>query len=262
MAEDDIVIEKSEGIATVVLNRPDRLNALTQSMMREDLPRIWTALERDSGVRVVIFTGAGERAFCAGMDVKEAADASDSGPTERGGGAGLLTARQNRFSKPVITAVNGVCAGGGLMFVSDCDIALAADHATFFNPGVSVGQLATYGAVTWTRWVPFQALMRMTLVGSHERISAQRALELGLVTEVVPGPSLLSRARAIAAMISTNSPTAVRLAKRILWEALDRGLTEAHANGMRIMREYVGHPDSREGPRAFAEKRAPRWSQD
>ncbi len=264
MPDDDILIEKADGIATVTLNRPHRLNALTSRMLQEDLPALWAGLEQDRQVKVVIFTGAGQRAFCSGMDVKEAAASPDWGrqqPSRDGGGA-RLTARHHQFTKPVIAAVNGICSGGGLMFVSDSDISIASDNATFFNPGVAIGQLATFAPITWTRWVPFHALMRMTIVGGKERIGADQAKELGIVTEVVDQERLLPRAREIAAMIAQCSPAAVRFAKRILWEALEHNLADAHANGIRIMAEYRGHPDLQEGPRAFAEKRTPQWAED
>jgi enoyl-CoA hydratase/carnithine racemase len=263
MADQDILVEKAGGVAVVTLNRPHRLNALSSAMLQQGLPSVWTDLQQDKSVRVVIFTGAGDRAFCSGMDVKEAATNPEWGKQQpRQGGGSLLTARQHKFTKPVIAAVNGICSGGGLMFVSDADISIASESATFFNPGVAIGQLATFAAMTWSQWVPFQALMRMTLVGGRERISAREAKELGIVTEVVAPDKLMPRAKEVAGWIAEHSPAAVRNVKRMLWEAMDLGLQEAHANGMRIMGEYRGHPDMTEGPRAFAEKRKPKWADD
>ena len=267
MPDDEILIDKADGIATITLNRPQRLNALSSHMLQVMLPQIWADLAKDKKVRVVIFTGAGDRAFCSGMDVKEAATSSTWGkapaqPSGNTGGGSKLTPRQHAFPKPVISAVNGICSGGGLMFVSDSDISIASENATFFNPGVMIGQLATFAPITWTRWIPFQSLMRMTLVGGKERISAREAKELGMVTEVVAPEQLLPRSKQVAAMIAEASPTAVSLVKRTLWEAMDRGLADAHANGMTIMGEYRGHPDQTEGPRSFAEKRKPKWKED
>ena len=260
-SDNDILLDKSDGIATITLNRPHRLNALTARMWREQLPEIWQAAEKDPAVRVIVFTGAGDRAFCSGADVQALATLSESdrqnAPRDQ---VLLISARHNKVTKPVITAVNGMCAGGGLMFVADSDIAIAAEHATFFNPGVSIGQLAFVAPTTWSRWVPFPALMRMTLMGARERLDARRALELGIVTEVVPaGSSLAARTREIATLIASNSPTAVRTSKRILWESLERNLGEAHAMAEKIGAQYRGHPDSVEGPKAFMEKRPPRW---
>ncbi len=259
-SDSDILFNKSEGIATITLNRPRRLNALTSRMWREQLPESWQRAEQDPAVRVIIFTAAGDRAFCSGADVQ---DLSSLAQSDQQGAARdqvlLISARHNKVTKPVITAVNGMCAGGGLMFVADSDIAIAADHATFFNPGVSIGQLAFVAPTTWTRWVPFPALMRMTLMGTKERLDSQRALELGIVTEVVSGDSLRGRAREIAGLISSNSPAAVRTSKRILWEALERNLSNAHKHAEELGAEYRGHPDSIEGPKAFIEKRPPKW---
>ncbi|MGO9060525.1 MAG: enoyl-CoA hydratase/isomerase family protein [Candidatus Binataceae bacterium] len=262
MAQSDgnILFEASDAIATITLNRPHRLNALTAHMWREHLPQVWRKAEQDPAVRAIIFTAAGDRAFCSGADVQDlsALAQSDQQGTARDQVL-LISARHNKVTKPVITAVNGMCAGGGLMFVADSDIAIAAEHATFFNPGVSIGQLAFVAPTTWTRWVPFPALMRMTLMGSKERLDAQRALELGIITEVVAAASLASRAREIAGLIASNSPAAVRTSKQILWDALERNLTDAHAHSELLGAKYRGHPDSIEGPKAFVEKRPPKW---
>jgi len=259
-SDNDILLDKSEGIATITLNRPHRLNALTPRMWREQLPKMWQSAEQDPAVRVIIFTGAGEQAFCSGADVQALSTLAESdrqnAPRDQ---VLLISARHNKVTKPVITAVNGMCVGGGLMFVADSDITIAADHATFFNPGVSIGQLAFVAPTTWSRWVPFPALMRMTLMGAKERVGAQRALELGIITEVVGSPSLAGRAREIAALVASNSPAAVRASKRILWESLELNLSQAHALAEKVGAEYRGHPDSVEGPKAFVEKRAPRW---
>jgi (E)-benzylidenesuccinyl-CoA hydratase len=256
----DILLDKSEGIATITLNRPQRLNALTPAMWREQLPEMWRAAESDPAVRVIVFTGAGDRAFCSGADVQALSTLaqSDQQNTSRDQVL-LISARHNQVTKPVITAVNGMCAGGGLMFVADSDIAIAAEHATFFNPGVSIGQLAFVAPTTWSRWVPFPALMRMTLMGARERLDARRALELGIVTEVVSGAALAERAREVAGLIASNSPAAVRASKRILWESLEHGLSQAHSLAEKIGAQHRGHPDTVEGPKAFMEKRAPRW---
>jgi len=259
-SDNDILLEKSEGIATITLNRPHRLNALTTRMWREQLPRLWQDAEQDPAVRVIVFTGAGDRAFCSGADVQALSNLAESdqqnAPRDQ---VLLISARHNKVTKPVITAVNGMCVGGGLMFVADSDIAIAAEHATFFNPGVSIGQLAFVAPTTWSRWVPFPALMRMTLMGAKERLDAKRALELGIVTEVVAGASLPARAREVAGLIASNSPAAVRASKRILWESLERNLSDAQAFAEKVGAQHRGHPDTVEGPKAFMEKRPPRW---
>ena len=259
MPSDNVLVDIANGVATVTFNRPDRLNAMNTQMLNEDIPNLWPKLEQDRAVRVVILTGAGDRAFSSGLDVKEAAERAPSYRRDRRAGLGLTPRAQN-FSKPFITAINGLCGGVGLAFIADSDISIASENAYLFNPGVTIGQLSLYPPMTWAAWVPFQSLMRMMLVGNKERITAQHAKELGMVTEVVPSARLMPRAREIAEMITYNSPRAVRDCKRALWEALDHGLGGSHANAQEIMAAYAGHPDMAEGPKALVEKRTPQWA--
>ena len=257
---DEILIKKYGGVATVTLNRPGRLNALNRRLLQVAIPSLWEDLDSDKDVRVVILTGAGDRAFCSGLDVKEQAEQPPVIEEEQPSVRGKLTPRESRFSKPLITAVNGLVGGVGLAFVSDADIVLASRNAYFFNPGVTIGQLAVYAPLTWSRWVPFQALMRMLLVGNKERINADQAKELGMVTEVLPPEDLMTKAHELADMIAYNSPRAVRDVKRIMWASLDHGLEDAFAGAREIMDAFSGHPDSLEGSRALVEKRNPRWA--
>ena len=259
MPDDAVLYEKRDGIAIMTLNRPHRMNSLPIDVWTTGLPEIWADFESDPKVRVCIFTGSGDRAFCTGVDVKDTAERG-RGPAADGERPGIkATARHNNVTKPVITAVNGLCGGGGLMFVGDSDITIASPNAAFFNPGVSVGIVALVGQVTWAKWVPFQSNMRMALMGAGERVPAQRALEMGIVTEVVEDKPLLDRALELAETMRNNSPAAMRTAKRILWAALEKGLTEGHEEMMKISETYRNHPDGVEGPRAFAEKRKPNW---
>jgi enoyl-CoA hydratase/carnithine racemase len=171
-----------------------------------------------------------------------------------------ITARQNDLWKPVIAAVNGHCVGGGLMFVGDADIVVCSQNARFSNSGVSLGIIAPVGPVALARKIPFDAVMRMMIMGRHEAIDADRALKLGLTSEVTSPDSLMDRALDVAQKIASNSPVAVQQSVRILWETLDMPLTEALASSLRRSAELRGHPDSTEGPRAWAEKRDPQWS--
>jgi enoyl-CoA hydratase/carnithine racemase len=163
--------------------------------------------------------------------------------------------------KPVIAAVNGICAGGGLHFVADADVVLASSNATFVDPHVSIGQVSAYEVIGLARRLPFEAVMRMALVGRHERVSAGRALELGMVSQVVDPPEqLLDEVQALAERIASNSPAAMRATKKALWGALEQGLTDACRAGAQQLVSMWGHPDQEEGPRAFAEKRQPVWA--
>src|SRR5204863_2551571 len=163
--------------------------------------------------------------------------------------------------KPVITAVNGICAGGGFHWVADADIVIAGSDAQFFDPHVSVGQVVAIEAIGLLRKMPVEAVMRMAFMGRYERMSAARARELGMISEVVDPPDRLrERAQELGETIAKNSPAAMAATKKALWEALELGLTDASRAGAGHMVSLWGHPDQDEGPRAFAEKREPRWT--
>ncbi len=163
----------------------------------------------------------------------------------------------------MIAAVNGVCAGGGLHFVADADIVIASSDATFLDPHVSIGQVSAYETIGLARKSPMEAITRMALVGRHERMTAQRAYELGILSQVVDPPDRLrDEAQALAEKIARNSPAAMAATKRALWGALEAGLTDACRAGSRELVGMWGHPDQEEGPRAFAERRDARWQVD
>jgi enoyl-CoA hydratase len=256
-----LLVERRGPVGWLVFNRPDAGNAMDAQML-DELEEAWRELDADPEVRVIVNTGAG-RSFQTGLDVVQLARdpgalRKQSGRTKR---AELrMTAWHNGVWKPVVAAVNGVCAGGGLHFVADADVVLAASDAQFLDPHVSVGQVTAYEAIALTRKIPFEAVMRMALVGRHERISAERALALGLVSQVVDPPSALrDEAQALAEKIAQNSPAAMAATKRALWGALESGLTDACKAGAKELVSMWGHPDQEEGPRAFAEKRPPVW---
>lgn len=260
MADQDLLYEKKDGIATITLNRPHRMNALPLHMWMEDLSVIWKDFDRDPKMRVAILTGAGEKAFCTGVDVKDTAERNKAeGGVKPRKNEVNATPLQNKVTKPVICAVNGLVGGGGLMLVADSDVTIASANAEFFNPGASVGIVALYGQATWSKSMPIHANLRMAFMGSGERLSAQRAYELGLVTEVVKDKPLMDRAREIAGIMMNNSPAALRVSKKALWAALEHELTGAQKVVADVTRELSGHPDQLEGPRAFAEKRKPNW---
>jgi enoyl-CoA hydratase len=171
-----------------------------------------------------------------------------------------FTAWHQGVTKPVITAVNGLCAGGAFHWVADADICIAAGDAQFFDPHVSVGQVVSLEAIGLIRKMPAEAVMRMALVGRYERMPAARAYELGMISEVVDPPERLREvAQALAETVARNSPAAMAATKRALWGALEAGLTDACRAGAQDLVSMWGHPDQTEGPRAFAEKREPVW---
>lgn len=253
-------LERDGGVATLTLNRPDRLNAI-DSAMGAELPEAWRQLDADESVRAIVVSGAG-RGFCTGLDVRERAVNTPS-PDQRTDmrSAVHLTAIHCGVWKPVITAVNGVCAGGGLHFVADSDITICAESATFLDPHVSVGQVSALEPIGLARRIPFEMVMRMALLGREERVDAPTALRCGLVSEVVSDALLLERAYALASAVARNSPAAVMATKRALWESLDHGLGAALEHGWAILQDHYAHPDFAEGPRAFAERREPHWAQ-
>ena len=255
----DVRYEKMDHVAVITLDRPDHANALSRKVMREDLPAAWQQARDDGEVRAIVFTATGDRFFCTGVDLRDPeARAPRSGDDEPG--EMRISARQNDVWKPVITAVNGHAVGGGLMFVGDSDIVIASEKARFSNTGVSVGIVAPIGPVMMARKIPFEAVMRMMIVGRHEFIDAQRALQLGLISQVTKPEALLETALGIARNVAANSPVAVQQVVRLMWETLELPLSEALAAAMRHSGALQGHPDSIEGPRAWAEKREPQWS--
>jgi enoyl-CoA hydratase/carnithine racemase len=257
----DLRYEKDGHVAVVTLNRPERMNALNRNLLHGELPHAFRTAADDPEVRVVVLTGAGEKVFCAGADLKDTAESgrignSKEGPYYRGSPTDFMHAG---FDKPVIVAVNGMCLAAGLHFVADADLVIAAEHATFFDTHVKVGQVFALEAIGLLRRMPFGEVMRMMLLSGTERMTAAKALELGLVSEVVPGDALLARARELAATIAQFSPATIAASKRAMWAALDHGLYDGLERGWREIYQHWSHPDFLEGPRAFAEKRAPRW---
>jgi len=256
-------VERHGPVGWLINNRPDQLNAMNNAM-RDEFETAWKELDADPAVRVIVHTGEG-RAFQTGVDVTEIA--SDGVGMERYRESMetfdlRFTSWHNQVWKPVITAVNGLCAGGAFHWVADADIVLAASDAQFFDPHVSVGQVVSIEAIGLMRKMPVEAVMRMAFVGRHERMSAQRAYELGMVSQVVDPPeNLRDEAQALAEKIAKNSPAAMAATKRALWGALETGLTDACRGGARELVSMWGHPDQTEGPLAFTEKRDPDWAE-
>lgn len=254
------VVEKSDGVGWLILDRPDAGNAFDAQML-DELEAAWADLDSDSDVRVIVNTGNG-KAFCTGMDVVQVARDKEAmrRHSRRTRDAQLkISSWHCGVWKPVIAAVNGVCAGGGLHLVADADIVIAAEQASFVDPHVSVGQAVAYEAITLLRKSPMETITRMALCGNGERISAQRAYELGIVSEVVPLEHLRHAAQRLAAAIATNSPTAMRATKKALWRSLEVGLTQAKSEASDEIWRLRNHPDHAEGVGAWRDKRQARW---
>lgn len=255
-------VERRGPVGWLVFDRPDAGNAL-DAVMFDELEAAWVELDADPAVRVIVNTGAGA-AFQTGLDVVALATdrAALARHARRTRDAELaFTAWHLGIGTPVIAAVNGVCAGGGLHFVADADVVIASADATFLDPHVSIGQAVAYEGIALVRKSPMEAILRMVLVGRHERMSAARAYQLGIVSQVVDPPGgLHDAAQALAETIARNSPAAMAATKRALWGALEAGLSDAARAGGQELVGLWGHPDQDEGPRAFTERRAARWA--
>lgn len=258
-----VLYEKKNHIGYVTLNRPEVLNAMHADMHRE-LNEIFDDFAEDRDMWVAIFTGAGDRAFSAGNDLKITAASSASGGQQRApgfggkGGFGGITARYDLF-KPIICAVNGWCVGGGFETALACDLIIAADHARFGLPEPKRGLVAGVGGVhRLVRQAPLKRAMGMLLTG--DPIDAQEAYDLGLVNEVVPLDDLIPAAERWAERIMACAPLAVRGCKEAAMIGLELPLETAIIRPYTNVQALQASEDSKEGPRAFAEKREPVWT--
>ena len=249
-------VKRRGRIAVVTLNRPDVLNALHKPAHFE-LHEVFNDFAADPDQWVAIVTGAGERAFCAGNDLKWQAAGGERGWNSSGFGG--LTLRFH-CDKPIIAAVNGVAMGGGFEIALACDLVIASENATFALPEPRVGLAALAGGLQrLPRQIGLKRAMGMILTGRH--VSAREGFELGFVNEVVPAGEALRAAERWADQICQNSPMSVRASKQAVMEGLNHPLPEAMIAQREYpaVREMVESADYVEGPKAFAEKRPPRW---
>ncbi len=246
--------EKRGHIALMTINRPEAMNAFTGEMLRA-MDAAFADFNEDDNLRVAILTGAGDKAFSAGMDLKEAIPALQAGDE-----MGYEDHTKRPFSdvfKPIIAAVNGHCIAGGLEFLQGTDIRVAAEHATFGLGEVRWGIIPTGGThIRLPRQIPWAVAMELLLTGRP--IDAQRAYDIGLVNRVVPKEKLMETAMELAEVICENGPLAVRTAKEIAVRSLglEQGFVLEKALGARVL----ASEDAKEGPRAFAEKRKPHFT--
>jgi enoyl-CoA hydratase/carnithine racemase len=254
----DILIERHGPVTVCAINRPERLNAVSRSTTRE-LAEFRSWFEADPAQRVVVLTGTGRRAFCTGADI--GTDLLDEDVSLRPSDVfTVLDEWAPSLDKPWICAINGVCAGGGLHFLARCDFVIASDTAIIMDPHVSIGHVSGLEPIALAQRMPMGEVLRLALTGRHDRMSAARAYELGLVTELVAPEELLSRAIELAGLIALNSPAAVAASRAAIRGSVGTPLSDAYRNAWDLIGEHARHhPDAAEGPRAFAEKRAPVW---
>lgn len=266
-----ITLEVRGHAACISLNRPERLNAINDEMIVE-INHAYRFVEDSVDIWTLIITGTG-RALCVGADVQKAHVHNDevfAPGIDTQGDSVLSTLRQwdapqeatppwLQMTKPIICAVNGVCCGAGLDLVTTSDIPIASDDATFFDPHVSIGLSSGREVVRLARVLPLAVAMRMALVGKHERMTAERALDLGLITEVVPRAQLLDRAWEIADIVNRNAPLAVRGSRMAIRKGLSLPIYEAELLAENYRMKTALTQDAAEGPAAFLEKRDPIW---
>ena len=254
-----LIYERKNHIAYITLNRPDRGNALHGSQV-EPIRAIWAEVRDDPWIRCAIVTAVGDRHFCTGADVGAVAS--------RGGvaaGRGPLSEevhwspRHNRVWKPVICAVNGTVASAGLHFVVDADIVVASNNATFIDTHVNVGMVGALENIGLAKRLPLGSALRMTLCGKAYRMPAERAYQLGLVDELAEPDQLMATAEEIAQQICANSPAAVSLSQQAVWSSVELGYRDSLEYGWALLRMHWDHPDFKEGPKAFVERRDPVW---
>ena len=253
-----VLFTLQDHVATVTIDRPDRMNAVDAATEAE-LMRIWSEIEQNRDVRVVVLTGSGERAFCTGADMKGGSGVSglEYWAAPRPGGFGGIALRET-LDVPVIARVNGHALGGGMEMVLGCDIVVAADNATFGLPEPRVGRLALDGGIAMLpRRIPHVLAMGMLLTG--RRIAATEAHSFGLINEVAPKTELDAAVARWVADILACAPLSVRAIKQMV--RAGEGLTPFEAQRLRLpaLVEALKSSDQDEGVKAFQEKRAPQW---
>lgn len=233
-----VVYEVVDHVATVTLDRPDKLNSFNQQMV-DDFVDLWRRVRLDDDVRVVVLRAAGDRAFCTGVDVKDGIDRPDNVWSQEDPGTGL-SPKANRVWKPVVCAVHGMAAGGAFYWINESDIVLCSDDATFFDPHVSYGMTSALEPVGLARRIPLGEALRWALLGLDERMSAERALQIGLVSEVVPRAALWDRADEIARIIAAKPPAAIQGTVKAIWDSLD--MTRSGAQQVGLGYTQLGNP--------------------
>lgn len=250
---DAILFEaRDDGIAILTLNRPDARNALGREI-REGLAAAWTRFERNPALRVAILTGAGDKAFCAGGDLKEMVETGMAVPPRD---MYALPYDTIELSKPTIAAVNGVAFAGGWMIAQACDLCVASTTARFAITEVKVGRGSPWAAPL-IHMIPQRIMMEIILTGKP--ISAQRAYEIGLVNRLAEPEALLDTALALATEVLDGAPLSVRAGRETVMLATEMGRSAALQAARAAHEVAYRSDDAQEGPRAFAEKRPPHW---
>jgi enoyl-CoA hydratase/carnithine racemase len=232
----------ADKVAIITINRPEAMNSFTMGMRRE-FDDVWKRIREDEDVHAVVLRAAPGRAFSSGADVKahaiERVEGTDNiwNMTDPGESFGP---RSNRVWKPVITAVHGICCAGAFYFLNEADIVICSEEAQFFDPHVSYGLVCAVEPIGQSYRLPLQEVLRIALLGNDERVSAQTALRIGLVSEVLPRDQLWERAYDLASKIARKPPAAIQGTVRAIWESLDLPRKEAINHGLKYCQ--LGNP--------------------
>lgn len=243
MGYETILFEQgADKVATVTINRPEALNSFNRKMC-EEFRAVWERVRVDEKINAVVLRASPGRAFCPGVDVRNSGGGSvmmyedifaQVDPGE------YLGPKQNKLWKPVVAAVHGMCAGGAFYWINESDIVICSEDAEFFDPHVTYGMVAALEPIGLRQRVPLPEVLRMALLGNDERIGAQTALRISLVTEVTPLDRLWARAHELAAKIAAKPPSAVQGTTKAIWESLDIGRSAALQMGLKYC--LLGNP--------------------
>jgi enoyl-CoA hydratase/carnithine racemase len=262
--------EERNGVAYVTLDRPERHNAFN-SLMQREVHSLWRSLRRHDDVRCIVLTGAGEKAFCTGIDRMEQMGGDTDATTDDdvvGSGAtpfmfndpgDNLGPKSSDLWKPVIAAVNGMACGGAFYMLGEVEFIIAAEHATFFDPHVTYGMTAAYEPIHMSGAMPFNEIMRLSLLGNHERMSARRAYEIGLVSEIAPAGELMDRATWAAEAIASAPALAVEGTVRAIWGAREHGQRQALRLGYAYVAMGTSQDSIAEGQQFFESGKRIEW---
>jgi len=253
-----LLLDIDGGVATVTLNRPEVLNAFDEKM-QDELAALWQGLRRNDDVRVVVLTGCGEQAFCVGIDRGDIPVDTEFDPFTYQDPSHRIGPKTQELWKPVVAAVNGMACGGAFYLLGESDVVVCAEHATFFDPHVTYAMTAAFEPILLGGRVAFGEIVRMTLMGAHERLSAATALRIGLVSEVVPGSELLDTARRLAATIASQPPTTIQATLRTLWAARNLTPDQAASLGNVFLQLGTSARALKEGQETFAHEPRPQW---
>jgi len=268
MTETVLVETDARGVARVTLNRPEVHNAFN-ARMQVELRDVWRSLRRNDDVRCVVLTGAGEKAFCTGIDRTETIG-TDKDDREVSVGSGStpfmfddpgenIGPKSNDLWKPVIAAVNGMACGGAFYMLGEVEFIIAAEHATFFDPHVTYGMTSAFEPIHMLQKMPFHEIMRLSLLGNYERMSAQRGFDIGLVSEVCAAAELHDKAQWAAEAIASAPPLAIQGTLRAIWTGLELSRKEALDQAYGYIAMGTNQDSIAEGQKAFTSGKRIEW---